>query len=104
MKVVRILDKGEYKMDNLKIEDKLELIKSKVDNLEGIHCVIGDSYCNHKESGYIDEFYICPNENNNIQIFYNKETYDYDSFEQLISDKLFNGKSLEEIIEKVHFE
>ena len=66
MKVVRILDKGECIMECLKIEDKLELIKSKVDNLEGIHCVIGDSYCNHKEPGYIDEFYICPNENNNI--------------------------------------
>lgn len=84
--------------------DKLKIIKSIIDEAGGIHCVIGNRYCSYLEEDYEDEFYICAHTSDNVEIFYDKKEYKYNSFEKLISDKIFNGKSIKELIDKIFLE
>ena len=88
---------------NAVINGRINLLEILVENLDGLHCVIGDSYCSHEEDGYIDEFYISYVGNDEFEIFYNKKTYTYSSFKKLIVDKIFNGKSIRDLIDKIHW-
>lgn len=88
---------------NKVINGRINLLEILVENLDGLHCVIGNSYCSHDEDGYIDEFYISYVGNEVFEIFYNKKTYRYNSFTKLTVDKIFNGKSIRDLIDKIHW-
>ena len=79
----------------------LDELKIKLENLDGIHCVIGNRYCSYKEEGYKDEFYINSIAENDIQIYYDKVTYEYTTFNEMINDKIFNGKSIKELANNI---
>ena len=81
----------------------LEKLKKRVELFDGIFCVIGDRYCSYKEEGYIDEFYIDSVTENDIQIFYNRITYKYKTFDEMINAKIFNGKSIKDLEDKIFF-
>jgi hypothetical protein len=88
---------------NSRINGRIRLLEILVENLDGLHCVIGESYCNYGEDGYIDEFYVSYIGNEEFEIFYDKKTYNYSSFEKLTTDKIFNGKSIRELIDKIYW-
>lgn len=75
----------------------LEELEQRVKELDGIHCVIGDRNTNYKKLGYIDEFYINAVDYNEIELYYDKKTYKYDNFDEMINDKIFNSRSIKEI-------
>ena len=76
-------------------------IVKRVELLDGIHCVIGEKYCQHNDEGYIDEFYINAVSKDDVEIYYNKETSKYSNFNEMISSKVFNGKSIIDLKNKI---
>ncbi len=82
----------------------LKELEKRVKLFDGIHCVIGDRYCSYDEEGYIDEFYINSISNNDIEIYYDRETYKYISFDEMINAKIFNGKSINEMKNSIYLE
>jgi hypothetical protein len=46
---------------------------------------------------------ICPINHKNISVTYNSITKDYDNIDEVMADKFFNGKSLNEISDQLVF-
>ena len=76
----------------------LEELKRRIDNFDGIHIFIKD------KDKYIDELYINSIDINNIELYYDKKTYTYNSFDLLINDKIFNGKSILDIKDNLYLD
>lgn len=76
----------------------LEELKRRIDNFDGIHIFIKD------KDKYIDELYINSIDINNIELYYDKKTYMYNSFDLLINDKIFNGKSILDIKDNLYLD
>ena len=55
----------------------LEELEKRVKLLDGIYCVIGERYCYQNEEGYIDEFNINSISTDDVEIYYDKQTYKY---------------------------
>ncbi|MBR7042189.1 MAG: hypothetical protein IKI04_01680 [Bacilli bacterium] len=82
----------------------LKELEQRVKELDGIHLVIGDKYTSYTEPGYIDEFYINSVNTTEIELYYNKKTYKYNNFDEMINDKIFNNKSIKEISDIIHLD
>lgn len=85
-------------------KELLDELEKRINNQEGIFLVIGSKYSlSYLDDGYIDELFISPLKNGDIDIFY-YGTHTYKTFTEAITDKIYFGKSLLEISNNVYLE